>query len=95
MSFQNRTLKDKAKRFEEALRKSTDEQIVVRLQNTQTTHAYAPKALKYIYILVGRPGPISAYRGRPEESEGGFGDEEPANSRSGEEDLSAGESGKL
>ncbi|XP_016383765.1 microtubule-associated tumor suppressor candidate 2-like [Sinocyclocheilus rhinocerous] len=28
LTFQNRTLKDKAKRFEEALRKSTDEQIV-------------------------------------------------------------------
>lgn len=31
LTFQNRSLRDRAKRFEEALRKSTDEQIVVRL----------------------------------------------------------------
>lgn len=29
MTFQNRSLRDRAKRFEEALRRSTDEQIVV------------------------------------------------------------------
>lgn len=29
LTFQNRSLRDRAKRFEEALRKSTDEQIVV------------------------------------------------------------------
>lgn len=31
LTFQNQVLKDKAKRFEEALRRSTDEQIVVSL----------------------------------------------------------------
>ena len=31
LTFQNQSLKDKAKRFEEALRRSTDEQIVVSL----------------------------------------------------------------
>lgn len=30
LTFQNRSLRDRAKRFEEALRKSTDEQILVR-----------------------------------------------------------------
>lgn len=30
LTFQNRSLHDRAKRFEEALRRSTDEQIVVR-----------------------------------------------------------------
>lgn len=29
LTFQNQSLRDKAKRFEEALRRSTDEQIVV------------------------------------------------------------------
>ena len=29
LTFQNRSLRDRAKRFEEALRQSTDEQIVV------------------------------------------------------------------
>lgn len=29
LTFQNRSLRDRAKRFEEALRRSTDEQIVV------------------------------------------------------------------
>lgn len=32
LTFQNQSLRDKAKRFEEALRRSTDEQIVVSLQ---------------------------------------------------------------
>lgn len=31
LTFQNQSLRDKAKRFEEALRRSTDEQIVVSL----------------------------------------------------------------
>lgn len=31
LTFQNQSLRDKAKRFEEALRRSTDEQIVVGL----------------------------------------------------------------
>lgn len=42
LTFQNRSLRDRAKRFEEALRKSTDEQIVVSFHdeeqyNTLTT----------------------------------------------------------
>ena len=36
LTFQNQTLRDKAKRFEEALRRSTDEQIVVSLPTTTT-----------------------------------------------------------
>lgn len=35
LTFQNKSLQDKAKRFEEALRRSTDEQIVVSLASCQ------------------------------------------------------------
>jgi len=48
-----------------------------------------------VNVFAGCTGPVSAHRGRPEESKGGSGDEEPANSWPGEEDLSFGESGKL
>lgn len=34
LTFQNESLKDKAKRFEEALRRSTDEQIIVSGKTT-------------------------------------------------------------
>lgn len=34
LTFQNRALQDKAKRFEEALRKSADEQILVQFNYT-------------------------------------------------------------
>lgn len=34
LTFQNRSLRDRAKRFEEALRRSTDEQIVVSAATT-------------------------------------------------------------
>lgn len=33
-----------------------------------------------VNVFAGCIGPVSAYRGRPKESEGGSGDEEPANS---------------
>lgn len=66
----------------------------VSLENTHHTWTHK-ETLKYIYMFTVCPGSISAYWGRPEEPEGGFGDEEPANSWPGEEDLSAGESGKL
>lgn len=36
LTFQNRALQDKAKRFEEALRKSADEQILVQFIHTLT-----------------------------------------------------------
>lgn len=36
LTFQNRSLRDRAKRFEEALRKSTDEQIVVQAAGKHT-----------------------------------------------------------
>lgn len=40
LTFQNQSLRDKAKRFEEALRRSTDEQIVVSVQeNAQTLYS--------------------------------------------------------
>lgn len=35
LTFQNRSLRDRAKRFEEALRKSTDEQIVVSFHDAE------------------------------------------------------------
>lgn len=40
LTFQNQSLRDKAKRFEEALRRSTDEQIVVSLQHPKANINY-------------------------------------------------------
>lgn len=38
LTFQNESLKDKAKRFEEALRRSTDEQIIVSKEDKPEIH---------------------------------------------------------
>lgn len=39
LTFQNQSLRDKAKRFEEALRRSTDEQIVVSTYRIRKLHS--------------------------------------------------------
>lgn len=44
-------------------------------------------------MFAGCPGAVQAYRGGPEEPEGGSGDEEPADPRAGAEDLRARENG--
>ncbi len=84
LTFQNRTLKDKAKRFEEALRKNTDEQIVVcffkTIINGYLNIGTQTLKVSFVNVFAGCAGTISAYRGGLEESEGGSGDEEPANS---------------
>lgn len=40
LTFQNQTLRDKAKRFEEALRRGTEEQIVVSFSYAQANNSY-------------------------------------------------------
>lgn len=108
LTFQNQSLRDKAKRFEEALRRSTDEQIVVSkypayiyIQRAQTETWHTSETLgafysntpfhtfifKCAYFLAGCFSAISTHRARPQEFEGGRGNEEPADTPAGEEDL--------
>lgn len=49
----------------------------------------------FYFCVLGCTRPIPAHWARPKEPERGSGDEEPADTRPGEEDLPPGESGKL
>ncbi len=52
LTFQNQSLRDKAKRFEEALRRSADEQIVVSFSKTTSINQITPESLEILYISV-------------------------------------------
>lgn len=51
LTFQNRSLRDRAKRFEEALRRSTDEQIVVSAAWIRSRNRGAPPRTKHVGLV--------------------------------------------